>query len=268
MARRIREAVRAEAKRRTAARGRPPLLAALAVAPDAGETSYLDMQARVARDTGIRYRTHVLDVGVTTAQVCAVVERLCADPEVDGLFVSLPLPGHVDTEAVLDAVDPERDADALGRGLLARLMLDPEARMPATARAVLAVLEEADVTLAGAHVTLVGRGRTAGLPVMLALMNAGATVTVVHRLDPDLPGRIRGAPIVIAAVGQPSLIRARDLRADAIVVDVGTTEDGGILRGDVEPEAVDVCAALTPVPGGVGPVTTAFLMANTLEVMR
>lgn len=260
--------VRDEAKQRAARRGRAPLLCALAVDPDPGERSYLGIQSRVARQAGIVYRTEILDGGSVTEDVVRSVRSLCADPEVDGVFLSLPLPAHVDTEAALEALDPQRDADAIGRTSLSRLMLSDRARKPATARAVLAILGEAGLRVAGSQVTLVGRGRTAGLPILLALMHAGATVTVVHRADPDLPARVRQAGILVTAVGQPGLIRAVDLKPGSVVVDVGTCEEGGILKGDVEPEAAEVCAAFTPVPGGVGPVTTAFLMQGTLEVMR
>lgn len=260
--------VREDAERRSAARGRAPVLCALAVDPDPGERSYLAIQARVAATAAVTYRTEVLGAGATTEEVVRSVRAFCADPEVDGVFLSLPLPGHVNAEDALEALDPDRDADAIGRTSLSRLLLSDRARMPATARAVLAILEEAGVRLAGAHVTLVGRGRTAGLPILLALMHAGATVTVVHRLEPDLPARVRAADILVSAVGQPGLIRAKDIRPGSVVVDVGTSEEGGVLRGDVEPEAAEVCAAFTPVPGGVGPVTTAFLMRGTLEVMR
>ena len=268
LARRIEEDVRTEAALRTRDRGRPPVLCALAVDPDAGERSYLAIQARIAREVGIVYRTEVLAGEAGTKEVVDAVRALCEDRQVDGVFLSLPLPAAVDTEAALEALDPERDVDAIGRSCLSRLLVSEEARMPATARAVITILEEAKVALAGARVTVIGRGRTAGLPILLGLMHAGATVTVVSRFDAALSQHVRTADLLVTAVGEPGLVRARDLRPHSIVVDVGTAEEGGILRGDVEPQARDVCAAFTPVPGGVGPVTTAFLMKGTLEVLR
>lgn len=268
LAQRLREEVRSEAQDLTETRGRAPSVCALSVDPDAGERSYLAIQAQVAEKAGIRYRAMTLPGQPTTAEAVSAVRGLCADPDIDGVFVSMPLPRGVDSEAVLDALDPARDVDAISRTCLSRLLVSEKARVPATAKAVLAVLGEAGLTIARSRITLVGRGRTAGLPILLALMHAGATVTVVHRLDPNLREQVRQADVLVTAVGQPGLIRAEDLRPGSVVVDVGTHEDGGILRGDVEPQASEVCAAYTPVPGGVGPVTTVFLMKGALEVMR
>lgn len=244
-----------------------PRIVAFAVAPDGGSRSYLDMQARAAASVGLDLRVECMDGEATTALARERVGALCADPAVDGVLFSWPLPRQLEAERVLEALDPRKDVDAVSPACLGRLAVDAGARAPATARAVMSVLAQAGGDIAGARVTLVGKGRTAGLPTLLLMLHAGAEVTVVHRKSHDVHGAVRAADIVVSAAGAPGLIRVEDIKPGAIVVDVGTTDVDGRLMGDVEPGADAVAAAITPVPGGVGPVTIAHLLKNALGVV-
>jgi methylenetetrahydrofolate dehydrogenase (NADP+)/methenyltetrahydrofolate cyclohydrolase len=268
IAQEVREAVARAVKERVQQGHRPPCLAAVAVDPDGGALSYLRVQERAAHTVGMTYRRVVLGPQADTRQAVRAVEALCQDPGVDGVFLSWPFPAGVDGEAVLSALDPARDVDAITPASLGRLAVDPGARLAATARAVLALLAAVPIALPGRRVALVGQGRTAGLPLLLALLHRGASVMAVSREDPRPSSLLRQAEVVVTAVGKPGLVGPEDLSPGAVVVDVGTTEVDGKLWGDVQPQAYGRCRAYAPVPGGVGPLTTAYLLANTLEVLR
>ena len=263
----VRAEVSARMRVHLARGGRPPHIVAFAIDPDGGSRSYLEVQARAAASAGLDLRLECLDGQTTTSAARDRVAALCADPEVDGVLFSWPLPRHLEAERVLEALDPAKDVDAISTACLGRLVVDAGARAPATARAVMTVLAQAGADFAGARVTLVGKGRTAGLPTLMLLLHAGLEVTVVHRKSHDVRGAVREADIVISAAGSPGLIRVEDIKPGAIVVDVGTTEVDGKLMGDVEPGAEAVASAITPVPSGVGPVTIAHLLKNALGVV-
>lgn len=263
----VRAEVTARMRVHLARGGAPPRIVAFAVRPDGGGRSYLETQARAAAQAGLDFRLESLDGAVTAATARHALTALCADPNVDGVLLSWPLPRDLEAERVVEALDPAKDVDAVSPVCLGRLAVDASARAPATGRAVMTVLAQAVGDIAGARVTLVGKGRTAGLPALLLLLHAGAEVTVVHRKAHDLRAAVRSADVVVSAAGVPGLIRAEDIQPGAVVVDVGTTEVEGRLVGDVAPEAAEVASALTPVPGGVGPVTIAHLLRNALGVV-
>lgn len=247
--------------------GRPPRLCAFAVEPDAGARSYLQTQARAAAAAGVAFRVEAMPGPVGAAAVRERLEDLSADAAVDGILVSWPLGAGVDAGRALDGLDPRKDVDAITPACLGRLAIDPAVRAPATGRAVMALLGQAGTDLAEAKVTLVGTGRTAGLPTLLLLLHAGAQVTVVDRPGHDVAGAVRAADVVVSAAGVPHLVPADAIGAGAVVIDVGTSEVHGRLVGDVAPAAAEVAGAYAPVPGGVGPVTVAYLLLNALELV-
>jgi methylenetetrahydrofolate dehydrogenase (NADP+)/methenyltetrahydrofolate cyclohydrolase len=263
----VRAEVAARLRVHLARGGRAPRLVAFAVAPTGGERAYLETQARAAEAAGFTFRLEALHASTDTAAARERLARLSADPEVDGVLVSWPLPPALERERVLEALDPRKDVDALSPAWLGRLAVDPTARAPATARAVMAILAQAGVDLGRSRVTLVGAGRTAGLPTLLLLLGAGAQVRVVHRPEHGVEAAVRDADVVVAAAGRPGVVSASALRPGAVVVDVGVTEVEGRLLGDVAGEVAAVASAYTPVPGGVGPVTVSYLLLNALEAV-
>jgi methylenetetrahydrofolate dehydrogenase (NADP+)/methenyltetrahydrofolate cyclohydrolase len=267
-ARRRREAVAAAVAARVAAGGRRPLLLTVAARPDGAASSYLTVLEGQVRRAGFATERAALDPRATPRDAVRAVRRLAEREDVDAVVLSWPLPPALHPEALVEAVPPAKDVDALSPYWLGRLAVDPAARAPATARAVLALLAQAGVALEGRRVTLIGRGRTVGLGTALLLMHAGATLTVAHRPTRDLADAVRGAEVVISAAGVPGLVTAPMVAPGAVVVDVGTTERHGGIVGDVDPAVRRVASALAPVPGGVGPLTVACLLENCLAAVR
>lgn len=268
---RLRAEAGARAGRFSTAFGRAPVLASLLVGDDAASIAYQRSKAAAAARVGIEYRAERLDAGVGTDAAVAAVQRLCADERIDALLVEMPLPRGCDEAAVRAALDPARDVDAIAPVSLGRLAAGLPGPLPATPRAVLAVLRDAGIPLAGAHAVVVGRSKTVGLPAAQLLLQADATVTVCHSRTRDLGAFTRQADVLVVAVGKPALLGADDVRPGAVVIDVGTNwvEDaaGGRLVGDVDTDAVATVAGwLTPVPGGVGLVTTALILLSTVEL--
>jgi methylenetetrahydrofolate dehydrogenase (NADP+)/methenyltetrahydrofolate cyclohydrolase len=208
-----------------------------------------------------------LPAGATQQQVEAVVDELNADPACTGYIVQLPLPPGLDALAVLDRIDPAKDADGLHPVSLGRLVLGEPGPLPATPRGIVALLRRFGVPIAGAEVTVIGRGITVGrsLGLLLTRRSENATVTLCHTGTRDLAAHTRRADIVVAAAGRPGLLTADMVWPGAAVVDVGITRTGAGLAGDVAPEVAGVAGYLAPVPGGVGPMTRAMLLANVVD---
>ena len=208
-----------------------------------------------------------LPADATQEQVEAVIDELNADPACTGYIVQLPLPRGLDANAVLERMDPAKDADGLHPVSLGRLALGVEAPLPCTPRGIVELLRRHDVPLAGARVCVIGRGITVGRPLGLLLTrrSENATVTLCHTGTKDLAWHVREADIVIAAAGSPGLITAEMLRPGAVVLDVGITRTDEGLIGDVHPDAARVAGWVAPMPGGVGPMTRAMLLANVVE---
>ncbi|HEX2773380.1 MAG TPA: tetrahydrofolate dehydrogenase/cyclohydrolase catalytic domain-containing protein, partial [Micromonosporaceae bacterium] len=227
---------------------------------------------RDCAEVGISSIRRELPADATQAQVDEVVAELNADPACHGFLVQLPLPGHLDTQRVLELVDPDKDADGLHPVNLGRLVLGYDAPLPCTPRGIVELLRRHDVPLRGAEVALVGRGNTVGRPLglLLSRRSENATVTLCHTGTLDLAAHTRTADIVIVAAGVPGLLTADMVRPGAVVVDVGITRvigtDGkGHYTGDVAREVAEVAGALAPMPGGVGPMTRAMLLTNVVE---
>lgn len=287
----VQEAILAEVIERTAtfvaAGNRPPTLAAVLAGDDAASAIYVRTKTRKCAEIGFGSRSVPLPSTVTTAELLTVVRELNADDAVDGILVQLPLPAGCDTKAILDAVDPAKDVDGFHPMSAGFLSQGRPSFVPATPAGVIELLERNDIAIAGRHAVVVGRSDIVGKPMAMLLLHRHATVTICHSRTPDLPAVCRQADILVAAVGKAALVASDWVKPGATVIDVGINrlseraeverilgkhadwarfEDRGYLVvGDVHPSVADVAGALTPVPGGVGPLTIAMLMHNTLQ---
>ena len=263
-------AIKAELKERVAglaAAGLVPGLGTVLVGDDPGSRAYVNGKHRDSLEVGIASIRRELPADASQAQVEAVVDELNANPECTGYLVQLPLPPGLDALAILHRVDPAKDADGLHPVNLGKLVLGEPGPLPCTPRGIVELLRRYDVPIAGAEVTVIGRGITVGrsLGLLLTRRSENATVTLCHTGTRDLAGHTRRADIVIAAAGRPGLVTADMIRPGAAVVDVGITRTDAGLAGDVDPGAAEVAGWLAPVPGGVGPMTRAMLLANVVE---
>ena len=273
-------AIKSELTTRVAAlreRGVVPGLGTVLVGDDPGSRSYVAGKHRDCAEVGIESIRVDLPGTATQEEILAAVDRLNADPACTGYIVQLPLPAGVDTNAVLERIDPDKDADGLHPTNLGRLVLRVKepvtSPLPCTPRGVIELLERYGVELAGAHVVVVGRGTTVGrsIGLLLTRRDINATVTLIHTGTRDLAGHVRQADVVVAAAGSPGIITADMVRPGAAVLDVGVSrvvdpETGKArLRGDVAPGVAEVAGWLSPNPGGVGPMTRAMLLANVVD---
>jgi methylenetetrahydrofolate dehydrogenase (NADP+)/methenyltetrahydrofolate cyclohydrolase len=264
-------AIKAELKDRVAKlaeRGVVPGLGTVLVGDDPGSTIYVAGKHRDSAQVGIASLRHDLPATASQRQVEDVVADLNADPACTGFLVQLPLPAGLASQPVLELVDPTKDADGLHPMNLGRLVLGETAPLPCTPLGIVELLRAYQVPIAGATVTVIGRGVTVGRPLGLLLTrrSENATVTLCHTGTKDLKSHTRNADIVVAAAGRPGLVTADMIRPGAVVVDVGITRTEAGLAGDVAPEVREVAGYLAPVPGGVGPMTRAMLLANVVSL--
>jgi methylenetetrahydrofolate dehydrogenase (NADP+) / methenyltetrahydrofolate cyclohydrolase len=243
-------------------------LATVLVGDDPASEIYIGRKHEAAREAGIRPHDHHLPAETTEAALLELVAELNADDSVDGILVQLPLPGHIDERRVLRSVAPVKDVDGFHPASAGQLYLDEPTFVPATPLGIMALLEEYDVVLEGAHAVVVGRSTIVGKPAALLLLRANATVTICHSRTADLGEQVAQADVLVAAVGKAGVVAAEMVKPGSCVIDVGMnrTEDG--LRGDVDPAAAERAALITPVPGGVGPMTIAMLLRNTVKAAR
>ncbi len=264
--------VRAEVRERAlelARHGVIPTLAVVLVGDDPASAVYVKSKTKAAADAAVTPRDHRLPATTTQAELMALIAQLNADPEVDGILVQLPLPGHLDSDAVLTSIDPAKDVDGLHPANLGRLAQGSPTVIPCTPKGCMRLLAEAGATLRGARAVVVGRSLLVGRPMALLLTNADASVTLCHSRTRDLAEEVRRAEIVIAAVGKPELVRGEWLAPGAVVIDVGINRlADGKLIGDVAFAETEHVAAITPVPGGVGPLTIACLLENTVQAAQ
>ncbi|RNG18381.1 bifunctional methylenetetrahydrofolate dehydrogenase/methenyltetrahydrofolate cyclohydrolase [Streptomyces botrytidirepellens] len=249
------------------ARGAAPGLGTLLVGDDPGSHAYVAGKHRDCAQVGIASIRRELPADATQAQVEAVVDELNADPACTGYIVQLPLPRGLDTGAVLARMDPAKDADGLHPANLGRLVLGVDGPLPCTPRGVVELLRRHDVPLAGARVCVIGRGVTVGRPLGLLLTrrSENATVTLCHTGTTGMAWHVRDADIVVAAAGSPGIVTADMIRPGAAVLDVGITRTEDGLLGDVHPDVAKAAGWVAPMPGGVGPMTRAMLLANVVE---
>ena len=252
--------------------GVTPGLAAVLVGDDPASKVYVGMKHRATESAGMISRQVLLPADTDQDDLEGIVRTLNADDAIDGILVQLPLPGQLDPRPIQELIDPAKDIDALNPFTAGRLMIGDPTFLSCTPYGVLKILEHAEVAIAGARVVIVGRSNLVGRPlsVMLTLKGRDATVTLAHSRTRDLTAICRSADVIVAAAGRRGLITADMVRPGAVVVDVGTNRtDEGKLVGDVDFDAVaEVAGAITPVPGGVGPMTVTMLLQNTLEAAR
>ena len=243
-------------------------LATVLVGDDPASEVYVRLKQTDAREVGIRPIDKRLPSDAPEADVLALVEQLNADDDVDGVIVQTPLPTHLDEPRLLSAVRPEKDVDGLTPLNAGLLLLGRQAHVGATPLGVMRLLAEYRIETTGARAVVVGRSMIVGKPVALLLLQANATVTVCHSRTDDLARHTLDADILVVAVGVPHLITPEMVKAESTVVDVGLTRTDEGLVGDVDPAVAEVCAYMTPVPGGVGPMTRALVLENTIRAAR
>ena len=243
-------------------------LATVLVGDDAASEIYIRRKHEAARGAGITAHDHHLPAETTEDELLALIAELNGDDSVDGILVQLPLPGQIDEERALRAVDPIKDVDGFHPASAGQLYLDDPTFVPATPLGIMALLEEYDVPLEGARAVVIGRSTIVGKPAALLLLRANATVTICHSRTRDLAAHVGEADVVVAAVGKADVVTAEMVKPGSVVIDVGMnrTEDG--LRGDVDPAAAERAVLITPVPGGVGPMTIAMLLRNTIKAAK
>ncbi len=265
----VRERVAAEVVSYEAERGRTPMLVTVIVGDDPASEIYVRSKHRACEEAGMRSAHHGLPAETSEDDLLELVAELGRDPDVDGILVQLPVPDHIDPDRVVAAIDPAKDVDGLtpvNAGLLAHGMAG---LVPCTPAGVIELLRHEGVELEGAEAVVVGRSKLVGVPVSRLLLQANATVTMCHSRTRDLAEVCRRGDVLVAAAGVAGLLGADAVKPGAVVIDVGTnrTDDG--LRGDVDFDAAaEVAAAITPVPGGVGPMTIAMLLVNTVAAAR
>jgi methylenetetrahydrofolate dehydrogenase (NADP+)/methenyltetrahydrofolate cyclohydrolase len=252
------------------ARGIVPTLAVVLVGDDPASAVYVRSKTKAAREAGVDVRDHKLAATTTQVELLALVESLNRDPVVDGILVQMPLPAQIDTDAVIRALDPAKDVDGLHPLSLGYLAGGKPRFVPCTPKGCMRLLREVGVDAAGKRAVVLGRSLLVGKPIALLLQNANATVTMCHSRTRELPDEVRRAEIVVAAIGKAELVRGDWVREGAVVLDVGInrTADGKLV-GDVEfVGAQQRASAITPVPKGVGPMTIACLLENTVEAAQ
>lgn len=248
--------------------GRVPHLVVILVGDNPASVSYVTGKAKAAAEVGIRNTTLRRPETISEAELLGLIAELNADADVDGILVQLPLPKHIDTDRVIAAIDCAKDVDGFHPSNVAALWQKQPCTLPCTPKGILRMLQTAGVEIEGRHAVVVSRSNIVGLPVAKLLLDANATVTMAHSRTPDLGAVTRQADILVVAVGRPKFVKGDMVREGAVVIDVGVNRDPetGKLCGDVDYAAVEPLASvITPVPGGVGPMTICCLMENTIE---
>lgn len=267
---RLRENIAQEAAALERTLGRPPGLAVVRVGDDPASEVYVRNKRKTAEKTGVRAWEYALPADTARGELLDKIAQLNADDDVDGILVQLPLPSHLDEDEIVAAISPDKDVDGFHPLNVGRLWQGRPGLVPCTPLGVMRLLKESRLDPAGRRAVVIGRSQIVGKPMAALLLSADATVTVCHSRTEDLPAVCREADIVVAAVGRPHFVRRDWIKPGAVVIDVGINrlEDGSLV-GDVDFEAVrDVAGYITPVPGGVGPMTIAMLLANTVQAAR
>jgi methylenetetrahydrofolate dehydrogenase (NADP+)/methenyltetrahydrofolate cyclohydrolase len=243
-------------------------LATVLVGDDPASQIYIDLKHKAAREVGIVTRDYRLSAETSEDELLEQVAQLNGDDAIDGLLVQLPLPAGIDEARVIRALDPAKDVDGLHPFNAGQLYLGRPTLVGATPVGIMRLLKEYDVELEGANAVVVGRSDIVGKPMALMLLHANATVTICHSRTRDLGARTREADVLVVAVGREKVVGPEDVKPGAVVVDVGMNRTDEGLFGDVDPEVEEVAGLLTPVPGGVGPMTIATLLRNTIRAAR
>ena len=248
--------------------GGPVCLATILVGDDPASHVYVGKKHEATAEAGIESRDHRFPDATPESEILELIAALNADDAVDGILVQLPLPAHMDEPKVTRAVDPAKDVDGFHPLNAGRLYLGEPLHVPATPLGVMAMLAEYDVELMGKEAVVIGRSEIVGKPMAMLLLAEHATVTICHSRTADLAGHTRRADILVAAVGRPGLVTPDMVKPGATVVDVGVNRTAAGLVGDIDPAVAEVAGRMTPVPGGVGPMTIAMLLRNTLTAAQ
>ncbi|EGQ3949962.1 bifunctional methylenetetrahydrofolate dehydrogenase/methenyltetrahydrofolate cyclohydrolase FolD [Staphylococcus pseudintermedius] len=252
--------------------GYTPKLSVILVGNDGASQSYVRSKKKAAEKIGMISEVIHLEESTSEADVLKELDRLNQDDSVSGILVQVPLPDHVDEQKVLDAIDPDKDVDGFHPINIGRLYLDNVQLIPCTPLGVMELLKHADIELEGKNAVVIGRSHIVGQPVAKLLLQQNATVTILHSRSQNISEHLKQADVIVSAVGRPGMVTKDDVKPGAVVIDVGNTPDeNGKLKGDVEYDEVkEVAGAITPVPGGVGPMTITMVLNNTLiaEKMR
>lgn len=263
----IHEQIRQEVEQLMAAGHRQPGLAVIQVGSDHASSVYVRNKHNACDKAGILSFKYELDVKTTEKTLLTLVDTLNEDPAVDGILVQLPLPNHIDPETVIERIHPDKDVDGFHPYNMGRLTLKMPLLRPCTPKGVMTLLERTGIPLEGKEAVIVGASNIVGRPMTLELLSARCTTTTCHSKTADLEAHVRRAEVLVVGVGIPNFIPGEWVREDAVVIDVGINRlDGGTLTGDVDYEGASQKASwITPVPGGVGPMTIATLLQNTLK---
>ena len=271
----VRNEVKDAVAKRAASGERPPYLAVVLVGEDPASASYVRGKAKASTEVGIESDTLTYDASISEQELLDIVHRLNEDQGVDGILVQLPLPDHIDDQKVIHAINPAKDVDCFHPESVGNLVIGLEGFQPATPAGIVELLKRTGVETSGAHCVIIGRSNIVGKPLANLMLKKGldSTVTVCHSRTKDLPGIARQADILVAAIGRANFVTADMVKPGAVVIDVGinrvedaSRERGYRLVGDVDFDAVEpVASHITPVPGGVGPMTIAVLLQNTLR---
>ncbi len=247
-----------------------PGLAVVLVGDDPASHAYVKMKAKACKEVGYYSIVHEMPDTISQDEIIGTIKMMNDNPRIDGILVQLPLPPHIDTDAILEVIDPAKDVDGFHPYNVGRIVTKLDAFASCTPQGVMRMFEHYDIDLKGKDVCVVGASNIVGKPMAALLLNADATVTVTHIYTQDLARHTREADIIIVGVGVPGLIKADMVKEGAVVIDIGINKlDDGRLVGDVDYDAVaPKCSYITPVPGGVGPMTIAMLMENTLKAAK
>ncbi len=246
--------------------GRPPGLAVVLVGEDPASAIYVRNKKKACETVGLRSFDFHLDAATNRDELLALVKKLNADPDVDGILVQFPVPPHLDSQEIQLAIDPEKDVDGLHPYNLGRLLSGTPTLVPCTPSGIMCMLREYGVSLKGKDAVVIGRSNLVGKPIAVLLMMEHATITICHSRTLDLDKKVKAADIVVAAIGKAEMIRGEWIKEGAVVIDVGMNRTEAGLKGDVQFEGASGRASLiTPVPGGVGPMTITMLLDNTLR---
>ena len=242
-----------------------PQLVVVRVGEDPASVSYVRGKDRTAKKLGLSARVEVLPEETPQDELMALIAELNADEEVDGILVQDPLPAHLDIKPVQEAIDPDKDVDGFHPVNVGRLWSGQKALVPCTPAGMIRIMDHYDLPIEGKHAVIIGRSNLVGKPAAALFLQRHATVSLAHSRTQDLPGLVKQADIIVAAVGRQALVTPDIVKPGAVVLDVGITRVDGKLKGDVHPDVAEVAGYLTPMPGGTGPMTVAMLMQNTFD---
>lgn len=251
-------------------KGISPGLSVILIGDNPASQSYVKAKARACEEIGIVSEVIKRDAGITEEELLAEIDRLNENPNVHGILVQLPLPKHINEKEVLNRISVQKDVDGFHPVSVGNLVIGDECLLPCTPYGIIELIKRSGEDISGKHAVVIGRSNIVGKPVALLLLQENATVTIAHSRTQDLPSLTKQADILVSAVGNPRFIKAEDIKPGAIVIDVGNgTDENGKLIGDVDYEAAkEVAGYITPVPGGVGPMTITMLLNNTVEAAK